>query len=92
MTLADPTQPRWSLDSIEWPALRREAVTDNEAIFYLIAAASFIEATTDLYTQNLTELFADDPEITLHFEDAARSRVRLEDYRQPMVGARQGLD
>ncbi len=64
MTLADPTQPRWSLDSIEWPALRREAVTDNEAIFYLIAAASFIEATTDLYTQNLTELFADDPEIT----------------------------
>jgi hypothetical protein len=64
MALADPTGSRWSLDSIEWPALRREAVTDNEAIFYLIAAASFVEATTDLYTQNLTDLFADDAEIT----------------------------
>jgi hypothetical protein len=55
---------RWSLDSIDWPALRRDAVADNEAMFYLIAAASFIEATTDLYTQNLIDFFADDAEIT----------------------------
>ena len=57
-------QPRWTLDSIDWSTLRRDAVADNEAIFYLIAAASFIEATTDLYTQNLIDYFAGDDEIT----------------------------
>ncbi|MFZ2007584.1 MAG: ferritin-like domain-containing protein [Stellaceae bacterium] len=61
---AAPSQARWSLDSIEWSALRREAVVDNEAMFYLIAAASFVEATTDLYTQNLLDYFAEDDEIT----------------------------
>jgi hypothetical protein len=57
-------QPRWTLDSIDWQALRHDLVADNEAMFYLIAAASFIEATTDLYTQNLIDYFADDDEIT----------------------------
>ncbi|HTW51538.1 MAG TPA: ferritin-like domain-containing protein [Stellaceae bacterium] len=61
---ADPAPPRWSLDSIDWAALRREAVVDDEAMFYLIAAASFVEATTDLYTQNLLDYFAEDGEIT----------------------------
>jgi hypothetical protein len=62
--LADSPTPRWSLDSIEWPELRRDAVADNESIFYMIAAASFVEATTDLYTRNLIDFFADDAEIT----------------------------
>ncbi len=56
--------PRWSLDSIDWPALRRDAVADNEALFYLLTGASFVEATTDLYTQNLIDYFAADDEIT----------------------------
>src|ERR1700735_505246 len=61
----DPAaQPRWSLDSIDWPELRHEAVVDSEMTFYLVAAASFIEATTDLYTRNLIDYFADDDEIT----------------------------
>lgn len=62
--LADPARPHWSLDSIDWSALRREAVVDNEAIFYLISAASFVEATTELYTRNLLDYFAQDEEIT----------------------------
>jgi hypothetical protein len=61
---AAAAEPRWSLDSIDWQNLRRESVADNEAIFYLIAAASFVEATTDLYTQNLLDYFAGDAEIT----------------------------
>jgi hypothetical protein len=61
---AAAAQPRWSLGSIDWPALRHEAVVDSEVMFYLIAAASFIEATTDLYTRNLVDYFADDDEIT----------------------------
>jgi hypothetical protein len=61
---ADPAMPRWSLDSIDWGALRRDVVVDDEAMFYLITAASFVEATTDLYTQNLLDYFEDDAEIT----------------------------
>jgi hypothetical protein len=57
-------QSRWTLDSIDWPTLRCAAVADNEALFYLIASASFVEATTDLYTQNLLDYFAGDAEIT----------------------------
>src|ERR1700748_1942906 len=57
-------KPLGTLDSIDWSQLRREAVADNEALFYLIAAASFVEATTDLYTQNLIDYFAKDGEIT----------------------------
>jgi hypothetical protein len=62
--LSEAPQPRWSLDSIDWAALRPAAVYDNEMTFYLVSAASFIEATTDLYTRNLVEYFADDAEIT----------------------------
>jgi hypothetical protein len=65
---AGPAQPRWSLDSIDWAALRHDTVADNEAIFYLIAAASFVEATTHLYTRNLIDYFADDDEITAWLE------------------------
>ena len=61
---ADPVMPRWSLDSIDWGALRRDVVVGDEAMFYLIAAASFVEATTDLYTQNLLDYFEEDAEIT----------------------------
>jgi rubrerythrin len=61
---ADAPRVRWSLDSIDWQALRHDAVVGNEAIFYMIAAASFVEATTDLYTRNLIDYFADDEEIT----------------------------
>jgi hypothetical protein len=57
-------QQRWTLDTIDWGALRRDAVADNDAIFYLVAAASFVETTTDLYTRNLIDYFADDAEIT----------------------------
>jgi hypothetical protein len=59
-----PPRPRWSLDDIDWSALRHDLVADNEALFYLISAASFVEATTDVYTQNLLDYFADDDEIT----------------------------
>lgn len=52
------TAQRWSLDSIPWGDLRRERVADNEELFYLVATASFIETTTDLYTSNLIEHFS----------------------------------
>jgi hypothetical protein len=54
----------WTLDDIDWSSLRRDLVADNEALFYLIATASFVEAATDLYTQNLVDYFSADAEIT----------------------------
>lgn len=64
ITPGGPPQQRWTLDSIDWAALRHEAVAGNEALFYLIAGASFIETATDLYTQNLIDYFSGDDEIT----------------------------
>ena len=54
----------WALDDIDWSRLRRDRVADNEALFYLLASASFVEAATDLYTQNLVDYFSADDEIT----------------------------
>jgi hypothetical protein len=58
-----PHQQRWSLDSIDWRAVPRGAANPEDPLFYLVAAASFMEITTDLYTRNLIDLFADDDEI-----------------------------
>jgi hypothetical protein len=54
----------WSLDDIPWSAVRRDLVEGNEALFYMLAAASLMESATDLYTANLIEYFAGDDEIT----------------------------
>jgi rubrerythrin len=59
----------WSLDDIPWSALGRDAVADNEALFYMVAAASLMESATDLYTANLIEFFAGDDEIGAWLEN-----------------------
>ena len=51
---------RWTLDDIAWGAIQRAAIAHEEELFYLVASASFIEITTDLYTRNLIEYFSDD--------------------------------
>jgi rubrerythrin len=58
-----PTRRHWSLDDIPWPAIHGAAVAHNEALFYLVTAASLMESATDLYTENLIEFFAGDDEI-----------------------------
>jgi hypothetical protein len=63
-----PAQQRWSLDRIDWHLIRRDAVGEPEALFYLVAAASFIESTTDRYTRNLIDQFHGDGEITSWLE------------------------
>lgn len=51
---------RWTLDDIAWAAVQPATVARAEELFYLVATASFIEITTDLYTRNLIEYFSDD--------------------------------
>ncbi len=55
----------WTMDDIPWQHIQRDLVAHQEELFYLIAVASFIEITTDLYTSNLLEYFFDDEEVTL---------------------------
>ncbi len=57
-------KPHWTLDSIPWSEVRRERVADSEELFYMVAGASFIETTSDLYTRNLVRHFADNAEVS----------------------------
>jgi rubrerythrin len=68
MAAVSPLQQRWSLDSIDWRAIRKNSTGEPDALFYLVAAASFIESTTDRYTRNLIDQFSGDDEITAWLE------------------------
>jgi rubrerythrin len=53
----------WSMDTIRYRDIARDAVEDDELLFQIVASASFVEITSDLYTENLVEYFRDDPEL-----------------------------
>ncbi len=56
-------QPHWSLDDIAFDAIDRAAIVADKRFFHLIAAASFIEITSDAYTRNLVEYCAGEAEV-----------------------------
>jgi hypothetical protein len=64
MAPASRVPRQWSLDDIDWRAIEVGSGDESEMLFYLVAAASFMESTTDRYTQNLIGQFSDDEEIT----------------------------
>jgi hypothetical protein len=68
MTPIDINRQSWSLDSIDWRAIVSGPERELDTLFYLVAAASFIESTTDRYTANLIGQFYDDKEITSWLE------------------------
>lgn len=53
----------WSIDDIPYETLDRGFVRDDRQLFNIVASASFIEITSDLYTQNLIAFFRHDAEI-----------------------------
>ena len=53
----------WSVDDISFDTIDPSLIHDNSELFYLLAAASFIEITSDLYTKNLIEFYSGNPEI-----------------------------
>lgn len=59
----------WHIDDIAFDALAPAPVRANADLFYLLTAASFVEITSDLYTQNLLAYFADDPAMTSWLRD-----------------------
>jgi hypothetical protein len=53
----------WSIDDIDFESIDASLIHDNTELFYLLAAASFVEITSDLYTRNLIEFYHGNPEI-----------------------------
>jgi hypothetical protein len=53
----------WRLEDIPWAQLRRDAVVDNETLFYMVSTASLIESATHIYSSNLAEHFSGDGEV-----------------------------
>src|SRR3954463_948820 len=53
----------WSPDDIPYDALSHDRACDDSHLFYIVASASFVEITSDLYTCNLIEYFRHDGEI-----------------------------
>jgi hypothetical protein len=59
----------WRLADIPFERVPREPVPAGGEFFFMVAAASLMEAATDLYTHNLLEFFEDDAEVTAWLED-----------------------
>jgi hypothetical protein len=53
----------WLIEDIPFHALAHDQVCDDQRLFYILASASFIEITSDLYSHNLVEFFRLDDEV-----------------------------
>lgn len=53
----------WSIENIPYRSIARDRVCHDRRLFYILASASFIEVTSDLYTRNLVEFFRHDGEV-----------------------------
>lgn len=58
-----PGAATWSVDHIPYDQINRDAVHGDEQLFFVIASASFVEITSDLFTRSLAGFFADDVEL-----------------------------
>jgi len=52
----------WSVSEIDYRSIDVARVRDNRTLFYLLAAASFIESGSDTYAGNLAQYYAEVPE------------------------------
>jgi hypothetical protein len=68
-----PGDASWSVDTMPYDALRREQVKDNALLFYIVAAASFVEITSDVYTRSLSDFFRGDADVVKWLERSWQS-------------------
>ncbi len=61
---ADPSTLPWQIEKIDLSRIQLDRIRDNQTLFYLLTASSFIESGADLYTSNLVDYFASDPEVS----------------------------
>ena len=62
-TARGPGRAPWRLDDVRYDAIDVSRIRDDRELLYLVASASFVEITSDLYTQNLLPYFAADPAV-----------------------------
>lgn len=55
--------PVWQLKEIDFSAIRKEWVRDDDDLFYLLASASFVEILSELYAQNLIDHYQGDAQV-----------------------------
>jgi len=65
-----PGDAPWSVDTVPYHTLERERVKDNVLLLYVVAAASFVEITADVYTRYIADYFRDDVEVVGWLERA----------------------
>jgi hypothetical protein len=58
-----PGDASWSIDAMPYRALERERVKDDALLLYIVASASFVEITSDVYTRNLADFFHGDADV-----------------------------
>ena len=68
-----PGDAAWTIDAMPYHALERAAVEDNALLLYIVASASFVEITSDVYTRNLADFFRDDGDVVDWLERAWES-------------------
>ena len=51
---------RWTIDDIDFGMIDHALVKHDTLLFFMLASASFVEITSDLYTHNLVDYFHDD--------------------------------
>jgi len=64
MVNQDSTHLPWRYQDIDFSRIDRSRIVDNEDLFFLLCASSFIESGSDLYTSNLVAFFDGDREVT----------------------------
>ena len=60
---------RWQRSEIDFSSIDPARVDHDEAMYYLVIGASFIENAADLYTGNLVSFYRDDASLTAWLED-----------------------
>lgn len=69
LTDTRPGRQHWNVNTVDWAAIRCDLLSGApDILFYLVAASSFLEATTEHYTANLVVQFRGDDEITSWLE------------------------
>ena len=59
----------WRVEALDFAAIDPARIAAREDLFYLLVSASFIESGSDLYTRNLSDHYADYPEVAAWLRD-----------------------
>ena len=68
-TDASARPARWRVEDIDFTAVDPSRIAHNEALFYLLVSASFVESGSDLYTRNLVDHYAGQPAVAAWLRD-----------------------